>query len=133
MGELDSFNGDGKGRVLVSAELGSNVAFGYSAKAFVSFGVSCDSSMEAMGQVHDLLVPRVQGLVEQDHIAISDARDELLPPSEEQHALRLGAGSKSASPSVPEKVAKPPVRKIGGKGPSKSKKPPAPAKPRFRR
>lgn len=80
MGMLEEYSGDGKGRVTVGAEVSSNIEFGFKASAFVSIGVTCDSSMEAIEAVHGIVRPVVNRLVQKDHAQVSDMRDALLPP-----------------------------------------------------
>ena len=103
MAALEELSGDGRGRVTVGAELASNVAFGFKAGSFVSIGVTCDSNMDIIQQVHDLVHPVVQRMVEEDHAEISAMRDSILPPGESDKALNLETGSKPA-PKVEEKT-----------------------------
>ena len=126
MGDLEQYIGDGLGRVTVSAELGSSVAFGNKASAFVSISVTCNNNLGDCEQVHDIVQPYVKRLVEEDHKVMSDERDSYIAPDAR---LKL--------PEPGNQVAKPPTKKAA----AKTNRPPPPgagktkakAKPNFRR
>ena len=121
MSELETYVGDGMARVTVSGALSSSHHY-HKAEAFVSVSVTCNNNLEDVAAVHNMLRPKVQNLVSQDHDEMSLLRDTLLPENEKKHTAPSGL------PSA-KKVAKPPAKRAskvttGNKGV---------VKPNFRR
>jgi hypothetical protein len=77
MAKLEEFTGNGEGRVTVSGDLAVS-DYGNKGGAFFSVSVNCDSSMEAIQGVHDLLAPWVQNIVAADCESMKTKRDILL-------------------------------------------------------
>jgi hypothetical protein len=105
MSMLDELTGDAKGRVTVGAELASSIEFGFKAGAFVSIGVSCDSSEEAIEGVHDILHGLAQKLVVDDHAKMSELRDSMLS-KDQQLGSRAPTNEKGKSAARPKRSKK---------------------------
>jgi hypothetical protein len=125
MTELNEFNGDGKGKVTVSADLGSSFKF-FKAGAFVSIGVTCDSNTESLIKVHSVLQPIVQKLAEEDHAKMSDVRADILKTLTGESSPRL-AGTQPTMSAEEGRVTTPipPRRAL----PTKATEPVAQPKP----
>jgi hypothetical protein len=119
MSELDAFSGDGRGKVTVGADLASNVKF-FKAGAFVSLSITCDSNIDVMKQVHTIVQPVVQGMVEEDHARMSNLRADIMRQLTGESAVKIIAGEPPslpvvADPSVaPGRVVAVPPRVAGG-------------------
>jgi hypothetical protein len=67
-GELD-------GKVTVSAALADSMEFGNKAEAFVSISLSCENTVEACQELHNVIQPVVQRLVQEDLAMAAQLRD----------------------------------------------------------
>jgi hypothetical protein len=118
MNELDPFSGDGKGRITVGGELASNVKF-FKAGAFVSIGVTCDSSLEVIQQVHALIQPVVQQLVDEDHSRMSNLRSDVMRSLTGESSAKLLPGQQAPveqTVTEPGRVVSAPPRVAGRYG-----------------
>ena len=92
----------------------------HKAEAFVSISVTCNNNMDDVGAVHELLRPRVQELVHEDHDHMSQLRDTLPSLATQLHVTPKGLPAATKSEG---KVSKPPrsskiKTKTGSKKPS---------------
>lgn len=114
MTKLDEFTGDSKGRVTVGVDFASSIEFGMKAGAFVSIGVSCDSSEEAIEGTHGIIYPLAKKLALEDHAEMSALRDSMLPDDARHKALGDKVpGGVSEKPSRPRASKKKAARKKG--------------------
>ena len=110
MGQLDQQFGNGLGKVTVGSELGHSKEYGCSAKAFVSFSTTCDSAVEVMQNVHDMIQPVVRALVNEDLTMMKEDRDQHLAELPRQPTEGKVAAPPQAGTPAPRAMPKGPVR-----------------------
>ena len=125
MSDLEQYIGDGKARVTVSSALAHSKEFGNKAEAFVSISVTCNNDLEDVDQVHALLHPKVEELVNEDLEDMKVDRDRHLSGvrTAKRTAKKAGASSKRVA-SPPKKTGATKAKPKTGKGPRR---------PNFRR
>ena len=105
MTELEQYAGDGLGKVSVGGDLATSVNFGFKAGASVHIGVTCDSNLDTMMAVHDLLQPRVEEILTRDHARMAAIRADLQEQLTGEKAPRLPEDA--TPPKVEGRVATP--------------------------
>ena len=111
MAKIQDFVGDGRGSLTVGADLSTSVEFGCKAGAFLNVRVICDNSMEAVEEVHGILVPWVREKVEEDYREVEDIRTRILSGEAPKEKIVDAAPKKATGDTPSSRKRKPTFRR----------------------